>query len=322
MLAHYFLFLAKTLTIVIALLLLLAGILILISRGKAKSKDKIEIKKINARYHHYEQELLDIIRDKQLRKKQLKAEKKQLKALQAEKHKKIFVLNFIGDIRASSVKNLREEITAILTVAQPTDEVVLKLESPGGLVPAYGLAASQLQRLRQRQIPLTVIIDKVAASGGYMMACVANHILAAPFAIIGSIGVIAQMPNFHRWLKKKDIDWEQIMAGQYKRTLTLFGENTSEAREKFQAEVNDTQTLFKSFVVENRPVLDIDQVATGEHWYGARAIELKLIDDIITSDDYLQKASKEADIYEICYHSKKALLNKFAHAAQQSLSWL
>ncbi|HVV68315.1 MAG TPA: protease SohB [Gammaproteobacteria bacterium] len=323
MLAHYALFLAQALTIVIAILILFGGIIAISSKGKSRSKDRLEVKKINDKYEAMEQLLCETTCSKQ----ELKRHHKETKKLQKEQkksgmRKRIFVLNFQGDIRAQAVKNLREEITGILTTATPKDEVVLRLESPGGMVHAYGLAASQLQRLRKQQIPLTVIVDKIAASGGYMMAAVGNHILSAPFAVVGSIGVIAQIPNFHKLLKKKDIEFEQIMAGQYKRTLTLFGENTRQGREKFQEEVDETHALFKAFILENRPNLDMDKVATGEHWYGSRALELKLIDAIMTSDDYLLTASRNADIYEVCYQVKKTWMSKFSTAAQQGMEQL
>lgn len=323
MLAHYALFLAQALTIVIAILILFGGITAIASKAKSHSKDRLEVKKINDKFEAMEQLLWETTCNKQ----ELKRHHKETKKLQKEQKKsamkkRIFVLNFHGDIRAQAVKNLREEITGILTTATPKDEVVLRLESPGGMVHAYGLAASQLQRLRKQQIPLTIIVDKIAASGGYMMAAVGNQILAAPFAVVGSIGVIAQIPNFHKLLKKKDIEFEQIMAGQYKRTLTLFGENTRQGREKFQEEVDETHALFKAFILENRPNLDMEKVATGEHWYGSRALELKLVDGITTSDDYLLTASRNADIYEVCYQIKKTFISKFSNAAQQGMEQL
>jgi serine protease SohB len=229
----------------------------------------------------------------------------------------VFVLNFHGDIRASALASLREEVTAVLTVAQPEDEVMLRLESSGGLVHAYGLAAAQLLRIRDRRLKLTVAVDKVAASGGYLMACVADRIIAAPFAILGSIGVIAQLPNFNRLLKKHDIDYEQFMAGEYKRTVTLFGENTDKGRHKFQEEIEATHALFKDFVRNHRPQLDLDQVATGEYWYGTRALEHRLADELRTSDDYLLDASAGAEVYEVTYTGKKPWLARLlAHAAQ------
>jgi serine protease SohB len=205
---------------------------------------------------------------------------------------------------------LREEITTVLMVAHTTDEVLLRLESSGGLVHAYGLAASQLARLRDRNIPLTVSVDKVAASGGYLMACVADRILAAPFAVVGSIGVIAQIPNFNRFLKKHDVDFEQATAGEFKRTVTMFGETTDKGREKLKEEVEEIHELFKDFIKEQRPVLDLEQIATGEHWLGKRAHELKLVDELRTSDDYLVNLAGESDIYEIRYLVKQKLVDR------------
>jgi len=329
MLSQYLLFAAQTITLIIAILVVFGGIVAIATKGKHRPKDQLEIKKLNEAYEDMQETMRAEVLDKPALKKLLKAEKKAKKLrekisknLEEAARKRIFVVNFAGDIRASAVKALREEVTAILTIATAQDEVVLRLESPGGMVHAYGLAASQLQRIRKQQIPLVAIIDKVAASGGYMMAAVANKILAAPFAVVGSIGVIAQIPNFHRLLKKNNIEFEQITAGQYKRTLTLFGENTRQGRQKFQEEVDETHDLFKSFVRENRPQLNVEAVATGEHWYGTQAVASNLIDGIITSDDYLLSASKEADIYEVCYTTRKSFMGKLTASAHKGYEQL
>lgn len=313
----YGLFFAKTITLVIAILLLVIAILAISRRGKSPST-RLEVKKINEKFNDYE----NILVSETLTKAELKKRHKEKKAKDKaeskaakknkEHKKRIFVLDFQGDIKASPLSELREEVSAILQVATPEDKIVVCLESPGGMVANYGLAASQLRRFREKNIPLTVIVDKVAASGGYMMACVANQILAAPFAIVGSIGVVAQLPNFHRFLKKREIDFEQLTAGQYKRTLTLFGENTEKAREKMQAEIEEVHVLFKDFILQNRPQVDMAQVATGEHWLGTRALDLKLIDGITTSDQYLLEASKDADIYHVCYTTKKSFSEKIS----------
>lgn len=229
-----------------------------------------------------------------------------------------FVLDFEGDIRASAVSSLREEISALLQVADSGDEIILRLESPGGMVHSYGLAASQLARIRKRGIRLTVAVDKVAASGGYMMACIADRILAAPFAVIGSIGVVAQVPNFHRLLKKNDIDVELMTAGEYKRTLTMLGENTDKGREKFQQELEETHQLFKGFVREHRRTLDMDAVATGEHWFGTRAKELGLVDDIMTSDEYLQGRKEHLDLYELNWEYKRKLAERLGVSVENA----
>ena len=236
--------------------------------------------------------------------------KKDKRKKDKQKKPSLFVLDFKGDIKATQVEQLREEISAILTIATNEDEVVIRLESPGGIVNGYGLAASQLQRLRDKSIPLTVCIDKVAASGGYLMACVAHQIIAAPFAIIGSIGVVAQLPNFHRLLKKHNIDVELLTAGEYKRTLTLFTENTDSEREKFQEDIDTIHQRFKDYVLTNRTHLDIEQVSKGEHWIAKDAIELKLVDKLQTSDDYINDKIATHRCFQISIKGKQLLADK------------
>lgn len=311
----YGLFLAKTVTIVIAIVTVALFFAFMSSRKRSGKKEFIEIKKLNKKYDDLAMAMNASILHKNGLKKYLKEEKEKLKGIVAGTNngtlkKRIYVLDFHGDIRASAVSSLREEITAILTVATENDEVFVRLESGGGIVHGYGLGASQLMRIRKKNIPLTVSVDKVAASGGYMMACVGNRIMAAPFSIIGSIGVIAQIPNFNKVLKKHDIEFEQFTAGEFKRTVTMFGENTNEAKAKFREEIEDIHLLFKEFIVQHRPEIDIVHVSTGESWPGTRALEKKLVDELKTSDDYLLESSKDADIYEIKYVSKKSLSEK------------
>ena len=238
----------------------------------------------------------------------------------ASGHKtRIFILNFDGDVEASAVENLREEISAIIGSASEGDKVLLRLESPGGMVHSYGLAASQLTRLKTAKLELIIAVDQVAASGGYMMACVADKIIAAPFAVVGSIGVVAELPNFHRLLKHNKVDYEQHTAGEYKRTLTMFAENTEQAREKFKKELEETHDLFKDFIIQNRPSLAIEKVATGEHWYGTTALELGLIDEIQTSDDFILKAAEDCDIFEVNYEVKKPLSERLTFSLQSAI---
>lgn len=316
----YGLFLAKTTTIILGILVVAIVLVALATRSKEEHKAHIEIKKLNDKFEETEQALNSLLLTEKEQKalaKEFKTKKKAEAKAESHERPRVFVLDFDGDIRASAVGSLREEITAVLLVAKAGDEVVVNLSSPGGLVHAYGLASSQLVRIRDKGIPLTVAVDKVAASGGYMMACVADKIIAAPFAIIGSIGVIAQIPNFNRLLKKHDIDYEQITAGDYKRTLTMFGENTDKAREKFREEIQDTHELFKEFINTHRPIVELDKVATGEHWFATRAKDLKLVDELHTSDDYLLSRSADADLYKISYTAKKKLGSKFAELFTQ-----
>jgi serine protease SohB len=321
-LIEYSMFLAKFLTIALILLLAIGAIVFIVLRTKGDG-EHLNIKNINEKYEAMgfmlNSQVLGKKEFKKYLKKQKQNHKEKDKTVSVEK-KNIYVLDFKGDIKASTVSSLREEITAILTIADKKDEVVVILESGGGTVHGYGLGASQLKRIRDKGIMLTVAVDKVAASGGYMMACVANNIIAAPFAILGSIGVLAQIPNFHKLLKKLDIDFEQITAGDYKRTLTMFGVNSDKDREKFKEELEETHHLFKEFVKENREIIDIHKIATGEHWYGKRAIELNLVDELITSDDYLSTAAKEAKIFEIKYERKKPVSEKLISFGANILS--
>lgn len=238
---------------------------------------------------------------------------------QVESPQRMYVIDFDGDIHATGVDSLREEVTAILATANKGDEVMVRLESPGGLVHSYGLAASQLKRIRDAGLKLTISVDQVAASGGYMMACVADELVAAPFAVVGSIGVVAEIPNFNRLLQKANIDYEQHTAGQYKRTLTMFGQNTTVAREKFKQELEETHQLFKTFIHENRPNLDLDKVATGEHWYGRQALELGLVDKILTSDDVILDALNSKDVYSIKYEIRKPLTERLSVNLYQAM---
>ncbi len=321
-LLNYGLFLAKTVTLVAAIVTVVYFAVLITGRKRRIRKEALEVRKINNKYEDMAIAMHAAALPRGKLRKYLKQEKTRRKA--AEKHekeegrrKRIFVLNFHGDIRASAVTSLREEITAVLKASSDTDEVFLRLESGGGIVHGYGLAASQLMRLRAKQIPLTVSVDKIAASGGYMMACVANSIIAAPFSIIGSIGVIAQIPNFHKVLKKRDVEFEQFTAGEFKRTVTMFGENTDDAKAKFREQIEDIHRLFKDFIIEHRPGVDIVDVSTGESWPGTRALERNLVDELKTSDDYLLENSEHADLYEIKYVSKKPLLERMGIQAQR-----
>ena len=331
-LSEYGMFLAKSVTLVVAVLFLVGGIIATAARNRhGQDEGTLRVKHLNEEIRALKEGLTDEILPAAMRKKVLKQRKKeqkqkdkeqdkQAKAGEPEERSRVFVLDFNGDIQASAVGNLRNEISAVLQVASDKDEVVVRLESPGGLVHSYGLAASQLKRVRDREIPLTICVDQVAASGGYMMACIGSRLMAAPFAVIGSIGVVAQIPNFHRLLKKNNVDVELMTAGEYKRTLTIFGENTDKMREKFQEELDDTHLLFKQFVRDNRASLDLDKVATGEHWFGLRALELGLVDELKTSDEYLVERSDQAEVFEVRWEEKRRLIDRLGLAAEGAIT--
>ena len=305
--AEYGLFLLKALTIVGAIVVVVGTITA--TGRRAAMHDGLEIEHLNKKYQAMANALKRAALKKADWKAQAKADKKKTKtdSKSADRRPRSFVINFKGDLKATAVTSLREEVSAILEVATPEDQVIVCLENHGGIVHEHGLAASQFVRIRDQGIPLLVSVDKVAASGGYLMACVANKIIAAPFAILGSIGVIAQLPNFNRMLDEHGIDFEIITAGQYKRNVTIFGKNTDEDRAKLKDELEDVHTLFKDVVGRYRENMDLEKVATGEHWYGTRALELGLVDELKTSDELLAKLAKDRDLYRVNYTIKQSL---------------
>ncbi|WP_024326135.1 protease SohB [Thioalkalivibrio sp. AKL19] len=350
-LQEYGLFLAKAATAVIAALIVLSAIGGLVARSRERRPDRLNVKRLNDRFERMEKTVRRAVERRRGRIERLRnwtarklgranaapgtetpqgatsgvgatggPDEAQSDDGTTAERPRVYVLRFDGDIRASSVESLREEVTAILTMARPEqDRAIICLESPGGLVPSYGLAAAQLARLREGGLDLTVAVDRVAASGGYMMAAVGHRIVAAPFAVLGSIGVVAQIPNFHRWLSRNDIDVELLTAGEYKRTLTMLGENTDEGRKKFREQLEEAHELFKTFLARYRPQLDLDLVATGEHWYGEQAREMGLADELRTSDDLLLELTREADVFELTYHRPQTLGRRITFAMESIL---
>ena len=321
-LAAYGLFLAELATFALVLAILVIVIVASRRRGHAEG---LVVEHLNRQFEDSADGLKLAIEGKGRHKKALKARQKERKREDKARGKegstkpRLFVLDFKGDLRASAAASLREEISAVLRVATRGEQVLVRLENSGGTVHEHGFAASQLTRLKQHGLKLIVAVDKVAASGGYLMACVADRLIAAPFAIVGSIGVLAQLPNFHRLLEEKGVDFEQITAGRYKRTLTMFGENTDEGRAKLKEQVEEIHELFKAQIREHRPQVDVEAVATGEHWHGVRALELKLVDELKTSDDVLLEASKDHDLYHIAYKRRRSLQERVLGGAESLL---
>jgi len=306
-LSEYGLFLLKVVTIVAAVVVIIGAAAA--AGRKAVHQEELEVENLNRKYESIATALKRAVLSKHAWKVEARAQKQRARkdAKRSDDRARAFVIDFKGDLKASAVPSLREEISAVLDVASEDDMVVLRLENYGGVVHEHGLAASQLVRIRDRGIPLTVCVDKVAASGGYLMACVGSRIVAAPFAILGSIGVLAQIPNFNRMLESHGVEFEQITAGRYKRSVTMFGKNTDEQRAKLREELEDVHTLFKAAVNRYRPELDLEQVATGEHWYGTRALELGLADELGTSDELLARLAADRDLFRVNYKIRKPL---------------
>ena len=323
-LIEYGMFLAKALTIIISTGAVLSMVVSASQKtNRGEDNGEIEILPLNIDFEKTKNKLRIATveeSEKKIERKKIKKESKNKNIFNPKSKRRVYVVNFEGNIAASAVDNLREEITAILSVANKKDEIVVRLESSGGMVHSYGLASSQLDRIKKAKLKLTICVDKVAASGGYMMACVGDKIIAAPFAIVGSIGVVAQMPNFNKLLKKHDIDFELLTAGEHKRTLTLFGKNTDKGREKFIEELNETHELFKEYVSKRRPNVDINKIASGEIWFGSRAKELSLVDEISTSDEYICSCFNSAKVFEIKFVRKQKLLQRVGGSVEASIT--
>jgi len=317
-LAEYGLFLLKVITVVVGIVVI---IIVAASAGRKGSQEGLEVENLNKKHESLAESLRSAVSSKDEQKKAAKEKKKKDKAEAKEtsSRPRSFVIDFKGDLKASAVPSLREEVSAILEVATEDDEVIVRLENHGGVVHEHGLAASQLVRIRDHNIPLIACVDKVAASGGYLMACVATRIYAAPFAILGSIGVLAQIPNFNRMLDSHGVEFEQVTAGKYKRTVTMFGENTDEDRAKLKEELEDVHSLFKEAVLKYRPDLDLEKIATGEHWYGTRALDLGLADEIQTSDELLSDRVGKRDLYSVTYKIKQPLQKRLMGGIDSAL---
>lgn len=320
----YGLFLAKTTTVVLALLVVIGAGAVATMRTRTRSRDRLDLRRLNERYREMAERIESVFAQRRppWRRRKRDRPARQRDSNEAGERPRLFILDFQGDLRASATESLREEITTILTAARPNDNVLLRLESAGGLVHNYGLAASQLVRLREQGIHLTVSIDRVAASGGYLMASVADHLIAAPFAIVGSIGVVAQVPNFHRLLKKHEVDFELHTAGEFKRTLTLFGENTDAARAKLREELAEVHHLFKDHIARYRPGVEPNRIATGEYWLGKRARELGLVDALGTSDDYILTRLKTMELISLRYQRREPMTRRLTLGFESLLNRL
>ncbi len=306
-------FALKALITVVALITVIGAVVSMASRQGRASAGHLVVRRLNSRFAALVSALRGAVFGRKEAKRARRRERR--KERDGRRRQRVFVLDFHGDLAATQVRALRHEVSTVLGVAQEGDEVVLRLESSGGLVHAYGLAASQIARIKGKGLRFTICVDRIAASGGYMMACLGDELLAAPFAIIGSIGVVASVPNLHRWLERHGVDYEEMTAGEFKRTVSFLGRISPEGREKFQEQLEDTHGLFKDFVKDNRPGIDIDKVATGEYWFGTRAKELSLVDRLVTSDDYLLERMAVAEVFHVSYKPPQPWRQRLGTAA-------
>ena len=278
------------------------------ARSQRRREDEVKVTSLDDRFDLMEAQIRIATDGAKGAKAFLKARKKEAKQ-RDENAKRVYVIGFKGDPMASGHAAFARKITAALVAARPDkDEIVVSITSPGGIVSGYGLMAAQMQRVRRAGVELTACVDQVAASGGYMMAVAANRIVAAPFAVVGSIGVVAQVPNVSRLLKKIDVDYEELTAGEHKRPISVLAPISEEGREHFKTKLEETHVAFKDFVRENRPALNVEAVGDGDYWYATDALKLGLIDAIATSDEYLLAQRGKARLFVIDAPEKKTLM--------------
>ena len=301
-----------------------AGIvIILIARaarsGGESSRGRLRVTRLNDRFGELEATVRLPRLGKKERKAWIKKREAEESSFETSGRPATFVIDFKGDLQASAVDELRETVSAVIAGHREGDEVLLRIESPGGTVHGYGLAASQLARLRAAKLRVVACVDKVAASGGYMMACESDEVVAAPFAIVGSIGVVASVPNLHRLLEKYGVDYEEMTAGEHKRTVSMFGKIEPEGREKFLEQLAEIHALFQAHVLRNRPKAKAELIATGEHWAASQAVELGLVDRIATSDDEVMRRVKDREVYEVSYRRPRSWQSRMGRAAAMQL---
>lgn len=229
------------------------------------------------------------------------------------------LLSFNGDINATEVIEFGRAVSMIVQMKDLVSEVYIIINSGGGVVNGYGLLASEIERLHYSEIETYALIDQVAASGGYMAACVANHVVAAPFAYIGSIGVVSEMPNFNQILSDNGINIEQHTAGKSKRTVTPLGKITDEDRNEFKKKLERIHRSFINHVSHYRNINDADEnknsiIFSGDYWIAEETVELELglVDEISTSQEFLLDKMKEYNIIEITFQENKTKKSKLS----------
>ena len=222
----------------------------------------------------------------------------------------LYYLEFEGDIQASEAAKLKQEILVCLQVAKPTDVFLILVESSGGSVSNYGDLYSVMEMIKKRGHTLWVAIDRVAASGGYLISLPADKIFATPFALIGSIGVLSEVPNFGGLLDKYGVKMEEYTAGERKMNISMFRENGEEQKEHHRKKLGKIHELFKAQLVKYRGGLiekkgvDIGELMEGDFWMGENAFELGLVDELKSSVEILLDEKDHFNILKVNYHNE------------------
>ncbi len=217
---------------------------------------------------------------------------------------RLAVLRFQGlrDLNASGDQRLSEAIDEVLVNRDHFEEAVVIIDSPGGTTHGYGHAYALLERLSASGLKVTACIDRIGASGGYLMALPADRILAGPFAIVGSVGVVAGIPNVKRLLEEKGVSYRLFVAGDKKRVVHFADDDGPEVREYMDEKLAGIHTQFLQAVEKHRgDRVKLDEVRSGDHWSAEESVEkgLGLVDELQTSAEYLLERNREVALVMI-----------------------
>jgi protease-4 len=180
------------------------------------------------------------------------------------------------------IRSDQDRVEALERLADSTaPAVIVHINSPGGTTAGSEQLYDALTRLKAKK-PLVVVVEGLAASGGYITAIAADHIIAQQTSLVGSIGVLFQFPNFTDLLKTVGVKVEEVKSSPLKAAPNGFEPTSPEARAALDALVKDSYAWFRGLVKERRGMDDelLDKVADGRVFTGHQAVDLKLIDQL------------------------------------------
>jgi protease IV len=191
----------------------------------------------------------------------------------------------------------RTEALDNLARSRATRAVIVHVDSPGGTTAGSEELHAALRRVAQQK-PLVVVVDGMAASGGYMAAMAADHIVTQSSSLVGSIGVLFQFPNLSELLKNVGVKVEEVKSSPLKAAPNGLEPTSPEARAAIEALVLDSYAWFKGMVQDRRKIegAALDRVADGRVFTGRQAIELKLADEIGREQEAIDWLAKSSNI--------------------------
>ncbi|WP_343192796.1 S49 family peptidase [Buchnera aphidicola (Taiwanaphis decaspermi)] len=296
----YILFIIKTLSVLFFLHLFSKIIIIyILKKNDIYLNNTLKVELLNNHYKKLKNDLSFFQKKKIINQKNVYNKKSNL-----------YILDYNDKIKKNKIKKLREEISSIILVAKKNDEVLLRLENTSDIVYEYGLVIAQLQRLRKKGIKLIISIDKIVSNGGYIIACVADHISASPFSIIGPINIVVNIPNIDKYTQTSNLNNQLNDCNTFTK-LTLIKNNTKIYVNKIFNKLDIKKYIRNSFIKDMRPSLNLNKIFNQNYWIGENAINEKLIDSINTSDDILFSKKDTHNLLKIKYVYKSNIVEKY-----------